>query len=246
MLTAQALDAIHRCAALSHQSTASVLSLPLLVPYAATTVTVPPGTNPRRRNGIVRLPNGLRHTTAARTVLDLSRVLDLPAAVAIADAALRRQVIDVATLEGRAAAATGRGCRQARQVAGLVDPRSGSVFESVTRVALELAGLGPVSAQFRLEPDGHPFDLALPWAQLLIECDSWEHHRRPAIFVLDRADANTIAATARWRLLRLVWSDVWPDPARAVRLVQAAVLAGSGRRVRVRRHRAASDNWRAC
>jgi very-short-patch-repair endonuclease len=174
--------------------------------------------------------DGALLTSPLRTAVDLARILPLAEAVAVVDASRRQRF-------GLVPEVRGPGALTVRRARGLSVPDSASPFESLVRVALIEARLAPVSTQFRLMRDGHPYDLALPWARVLVECDSWEHHSGRPVFVADRQYGN-VAAAAGWTLVRLIWSDVWPSPERAVALVRAAVLAGRGRRVRVRRTRA--------
>jgi very-short-patch-repair endonuclease len=225
---------------LSHESAAVPWAFPVLRPRPGPHVTVPPGGNAAIKGFMVHRShlaaddvvdlNGVLVTSQRRTAIDLARILPLSEAVVIFDVLRSRRLADVPTVRGP-------GSLTVRRAAELSVPDSGSPFESLVRVALLQAGFGPVSTQYRLDVDGHAYDLALPWAGVVIECDSWEHHSGRPAFVADRHHGN-VAAAEGWTVVRLVWRDVWPSPERAIALVRAAVLAGRGRRVRVRRTRA--------
>ena len=149
--------------------------------------------------------------------------------------------VPAAVARGAAAETRGAGRAVLRDAAELADARSGSAFESLVRVALLRARLGPVALQVRFDADDHAYDLALPWARVLIECDSWEHHRSRGTFVADRRFGNEVAARRGWALVRVVWAQVWPDPRPCIAAVEAAVAVSTGSRARQRRYRAQPD-----
>ncbi|WUJ72664.1 hypothetical protein OG809_05210 [Kribbella soli] len=109
---------------LSHVSAAKALALPLLVTPQKPHVVVPPKRHPRpgppavlhwadttseeRRNRITSLP---------RTVLDCSRILPFPEALAVADAALATGRLSQDELVAATAAMRGHGCLNARRAA---------------------------------------------------------------------------------------------------------------------------------
>jgi len=89
---------------------------------------------------VLHLPDGLRVTSHLRPVADLTRVLPVPEAVAVADAVLRDGQVTAAALVGLLSAARGYGSGGCRRVAALLDPLAGSVFESLLRAVLVLGG----------------------------------------------------------------------------------------------------------
>lgn len=144
---------------LSHASAAAAWGLPL--PWAALgTVHV---IQPRRKGGRSRagvcvhqaklgddacLRFGHRVTTLPRTLVDLGRSLDLGWAVAAMDDALHHQRCAHHELATALRDQAGRpGCRGAARAVALADHKSESVGESLSRVLLVQAGLGPDELQ---------------------------------------------------------------------------------------------------
>ena len=240
---------------LSHETAGLAWGLPVLQPRPGPHVLLDPGSTSYRAgivvhrgvlvDGDVQLHDGVPVTSPTRTVLDLARCLPLGEAVAVADAALRLGLTSRAALLDRAELFVGPGSAAARRTAFLSTHRAASPFESLARIALVEARLEPISVQFCLFEDGHPYDLALPSAGVLIECDGREFHQSEDAFGDDVRHGNASVGTRvaagplhGWALVRLLWGHVWPDSALAVRLVRAAVLTGEGPRVRKRRSRA--------
>lgn len=98
-------------------------------------------TAPLEPDEVVEL-DGLQVTSVARTVVDIARTVGFEQAVAVADAALHKHLVD----EGQPAdaverAAGRRGCPVARRVVAFADRRSESVGETRSRVAMHRAGL---------------------------------------------------------------------------------------------------------
>jgi hypothetical protein len=107
-----------------------------------------------RRSGVVLLHaaallpeeivtvDGLAVTSVPRTVVDLARSVGFDRAVAMADAALRREDIDRALLvEALGRAARRPGLATARRVVAFADGGAESVGESRSRIALARAGV---------------------------------------------------------------------------------------------------------
>lgn len=86
-------------------------------------------------------------TNGARTVVDLARHQSFPEAVAIGDAALRRQVPREELVHMLERASGRPGVAAARRVLALLDERSESPGESISRVVLHRMGLAPSSLQ---------------------------------------------------------------------------------------------------
>lgn len=110
----------------------------------------------------IEVKDGLRVTVLERTVVDAIRALPMEAALALADAAMRRVAWDAATQSYDTPAAeafrgrlwehlhrTGRrrGTKQARVVLELADGRAESPGESVARLYLLLLGFAPSRLQ---------------------------------------------------------------------------------------------------
>lgn len=171
--------------------------------------------------------DGVLVTTALRTVLDLCRSLPLPEAVAVADSALRRELVTVEELTAalcRLPAGVGR--QRVARVLGLVDPECGSVLESLARVLLVQAGLGPEQTQLVVRTAAGGWigrvDFAWPTARLVVEVDGFAFHADRASYRSDRRRGNALVL-AGWRLLRFSWEDVVAHPDEVVAAVREAL-----------------------
>jgi hypothetical protein len=137
-------------------------------------------------SGDVTEVSGLRCTTMDRTILDVAQRMPLEAAVASADAALRRVAVrdhrqqeEVAEdwrrgLLDRAARISTRGIRQARRVIAFADGRAQLPGESVSRLYLHRLGFRGIGLQTHvLGPDGEDYwtDFAFPEARVFGEFD---------------------------------------------------------------------------
>ncbi len=234
----EALERAGRHARLSHESAARALELELLDP-GSERITVP-----RNRSRLV-LPGwtvvrsdvppadraeveGLPVTAAARTVADLARVLPLTAAVVTADSALRREALTQAELAAALVDTHGRGAGQLRRVGALIDPLSGSVLETLTRMVLVGAGLHPITQH--VVRDGSVFvarvDFAWPALRLAVEADGFAYHSDREAYRRDRERLNQLERLG-WRVLRFTWEDVVHRPEHVVALVRECLRAAA-------------------
>lgn len=218
----------------SHDTAAQLWGLPL-VGEPASWVTVPrdrsrvaiPGWQVRRADlgaDDVVVIEGLRATTPLQTVLDLTMVLPLGAAVATADAALREGQCSLEELRSVLGRRLGRGAGRPRAVADMVDRSAESVLESLLRVILAQAGLRPRS-QFEVRDGGRVvarLDFAFPEVRLAVEADGFAHHADRASFRRDRERTNELERLG-WRVLRFTWEDVHRRPDHVVALVRACL-----------------------
>ena len=176
----------------------------------------------------VRVVGGMRVTSPVRTVLDLCLTRPLAAAVASADSAVRTGVVRVVDLR-RACAALPSGQQRSRvaRVLRLVDPRSGSVLESVCRVLFAEAGLPAPSTQFEVRRlDGlllGRVDFAWPAQRLVVETDGFAFHADRARYRSDRRRTNALVLDG-WQVLRFSWEDVVHHPDAVVAAVRLALL----------------------
>ncbi|MGH8893071.1 MAG: type IV toxin-antitoxin system AbiEi family antitoxin domain-containing protein [Actinomycetes bacterium] len=165
--------------------------------------------------GNTEVRRGLRVTTPLRTVLDCARVLPVSEAVVIADSAMRKGLVTVDELRAAAARTRGKNAPPVRRMARMVDPKSGSVLESLIRVLLLENGLAPDETQWVVRDDrGHAVarvDFVWPRARLVVEADGFEFHRERSDYRTDRRRANAFCRLD-WRLLRFSWEDVRFDP----------------------------------
>lgn len=104
--------------------------------------------------------DGLLVTAVARTVVDIARTAGFDAAVAVADSALHKHLVDAEELARAAHRCTGwPGAPQARQVVAVADGGSGSVGESRSRLAILRAGLPAPVLQWPVQGEGRVFEV---------------------------------------------------------------------------------------
>jgi very-short-patch-repair endonuclease len=127
----------------------------------------------------------------------------LPAleAVVVVDSAVRQGKARVSGLRSRL---RGPGSVEARRVLGLVDGSSGSLIETIMRLALRQAGL-TVRCQVGIDGVGRVDMVIDGW--LVIEVDGFAYHSERAQYRLDRARANALAVRG-YVLLRFTYEDV--------------------------------------
>jgi hypothetical protein len=235
---ATALGRAGRGAAVSHEAAAAVLGVELVDPPRRR-LTVPrnrsrivvPGWEVHRSDlagSEVEVVDDLRVASGPRTVADLCRVLPTAHAVVAADSALRQGLCGVAELGLERA--FGRGCDRLRRVGRLVDPRSGSVLESLLRVLLVTAGLPRPVSQYVIRDSGGAFvgrvDFCWPAARLVVEADGYAFHSDRAAYRHDRRRLNELERLG-WRTLRFSWEDVVDRPEQVVALVGECLAAAA-------------------
>lgn len=167
--------------------------------------------------------HGLPATTMARTLIDLGRRLRLPDSVAIADMALRADLLTIAELgEAVRRLRRHRNVARVRRMVELVAPEAESPMESRLRILLLEAGLPPPEVQVNLyAADGEWLaraDLFYRDAALIIEYDGETHQHTVAE---DNRRQNRVV-NAGYTLLRFTASDLRGNPHGVVAQVQAA------------------------
>jgi very-short-patch-repair endonuclease len=153
---------------------------------------------------------GIPVTTAARTIIDLSGRLDVPALGRLTDEGLRRRLFrieELAECASRLRSARGRRMKVVHAVLRLriagYDPGESGFEARVASVLTKLQGAPPVVHQHPVCIGGRNYriDLAHPTLLLAHECDGWSFHNTRTAFSNDRARANDLAA-AGWTVLR--------------------------------------------
>jgi very-short-patch-repair endonuclease len=116
----------------------------------------------------------------------------------------------------------GPGRKRFERVVEGVDPKAGSVLESLLRVLLGDHGLLPPQTQYRFENAARDFigrlDFAWPDLCLALETEGFEFHSRRAEHRLDCQRHNALASQGWW-LLRFTWDDVVFHPDEVVATV---------------------------
>ena len=167
------------------------------------------------RAGDVCVLRGVRVTSPLRTALDIARTESTEYGVAIVDAFMRAGLFSAEEFAAVALRSAGPGRVRILRVVTLVDAKSGSILESLTRVLLWRHGLAPECSQyeFRHRRSGWVgyLDFAWPSVRAALECDGYEYHADRTTFQRDRRRWSAINRTD-WRLGVVTWFDVMCDP----------------------------------
>lgn len=235
-----ALLAVGGRAAISHTTAAKAFGWDLLHPDEQIHVTVArdrsrvtvPGVTVHRR---VLRPDSLTHrqplvlTDPVGTVLDLAAWLPFRDAVVAADAALRCHDVRHGELVAALVRRRHWGHHpRIRDVVSACDARSGSMPETVARLAFAQAGLPTPATQLQIRDESGTLiavaDFGWEDQRVVVEIDGVAYHSDPTAFRRDRARQNDLV-TADWRVLRFTASDALNFPDRVADQV-ARVLAG--------------------
>jgi hypothetical protein len=219
--------------AVSHSSAANLLDLPTL----------------RARDGLVhvtkagapraRVRHGIKHHQAtyapeqvvmrfgapvldlARTALDIGREFGFVHGVCAVDSA-RQLGVSLTDLEAALAAMwQWPNVRAARAALDFSDPGAESLGESMSRILIDEAGLGPIQTQFEIRDDGRSARCDLRVGRQLYEFDGYVKYHRPEAGGLATRSADEVVWAEKQRqdwlagfelgMSRIVWSDLWGD-----------------------------------
>ena len=161
--------------------------------------------------------DGLRITTPARTIADLS--LSMPAAE-LQRLIEETQLRNLATREKLAA--YGHGRPALRQALAAFDEPQLTRSEAERRLVelIRAAGLPRPRTNARVE--GLEVDVVWPEQRLVVEVDGYAFHGSRAAFERDRRrDARLL--TAGYRVLRITWRQLTEEPQRVVATLAAAL-----------------------
>lgn len=176
--------------------------------------------------------DGLAATTPARSVVDLACVLPLPDAVAVGDASLRLRAELTDMLAVLERIGPRRGIASARRTLELLDPRSESYGESVSRVRMiELGVLEPVP-QVRIYDRHRRFvgrvDFAWPELGVVGEFDGRVKYGRdldpeadPNQTLWDEKVREDVLRELGWLVVRWTWADLHRPDAWIARLTRS-------------------------
>jgi hypothetical protein len=219
------LEAVRVNGYLSHASAAEAWGLDLISPPSVPHIAVPhnrPAPHIKavlhriRSDELVETAhNPWPVTTIERTLVDCARTMPFADALAIADSALRRRLVDWHVLTRLAEDVRGPGASAVRRALLAADGRSASIGESLTRAAALDAGLPPPELQYKLQlPGGRLAYLDLAWrryggrvVRLGVEFDGRSSHGSDGAFVADRRRRNRIE-TIGWGLLEITMIHV--------------------------------------
>lgn len=186
--------------------------------------------------------DGLLVTSPARTVIDIGRTAGFDAAVAVADSALHKHLVDPDELARAARRCAGwPGAPQARQVVAVADGDSDSVGESRSRLAIARAGLPAPILQWKVEGNGRVYEVDFGWPELCTvgEFDGLSKYGRLLRPGQDPAEA-VVAEKLRedeirdldLRVVHWIWADLDGFDPVAERLCRAFAASPAGARWR--------------
>jgi len=165
---------------------------------------------------------GVHATTPEATAVRVAGALSGDDAVAAVDQLVQAGA-DLPEVRWLACAATGAGCRRAREVVALADGRAESPQESRLRLIIGGSRLPDPVAQYQVRAAGRfvaRVDFAWPEQRLALEYDGlW--HSEPGQFARDRERLNRLTA-AGWRVLFVTAADL-RSPERLVARVAVAL-----------------------
>lgn len=218
-------------AALSHDSAARALQLPMLRPKTPLSHVTRSGVLGTRTEWGVKhhlgreapaetLPLGpLTVTGLARTSLDIAREHGFQAGVVAIDAARRRGATQRQFELELARMTRWPWVTVARRAWHFSDPGAESIAESLGRVFVDEAGLGEVSTQFAVDLDGRVVWCDLRVGCHLIEVDGRVKYRRVEEGGVATTDPGEVLWAEKLRerdvcsrglgMSRLVWGDFW-------------------------------------
>lgn len=155
-------------------------------------------------------------TTPVRTALDIARSMPVTHSVASIDSMMRTGLLTKSDLAAAAVALPPAPGRQlAITVADLVDARAESIFESLSRVRMAVAGLPIPTPQLNIcDRDGlwiARVDFAWEELRIILECDGYEYHGNRDAFERDRR-RWTALTRAGWKVAVVTWRDLMEEP----------------------------------
>lgn len=212
---------------LSHLAAAEHWGLPVLLPPDAVHVSVPHGSRPAPVDGVryhwcTLAPDEVAEgaTTPLRTVLDCATGLSFREALAVADAALRADLVDEGDLWQAAHRRRGPGSRRCRRVVRTASPEAANPFESALRAVVVEAELPGFVPQHRIAAGTlrAQVDLADPRLRLAVEGDSYTYHGTRGAFVRDCRRYDELVR-AGWTVLRFTWEHVMFEPSWVAALI---------------------------
>ena len=171
---------------------------------------------------------GIPVTTPARTILDLAAMLGRRPLERVLDRTELLELTDYPAL--RAIAHAHPGHRGARKLQSTLDTHHAGT--TLTRSHLEERFLtlcrehGLPAPLVNSWPSGKEVDFRFPGHALIVEADSWTHHRSREAFENDRA-RDALRTRAGYRTLRFTYRQLADDPA----AVAATVAPPSERRL---------------
>jgi very-short-patch-repair endonuclease/predicted transcriptional regulator of viral defense system len=174
----------------------------------------------------IAIENGIQVTSVARTILDLASIVDVRRVERALERAEKLDLFDLREIEETCRRAHGhRGLKNLRRALALYVP------DQLTRSDLE-RDLRDLCRQHGIEPPrmnaivaGYEVDAWWPDASLIVELDSWEHHRTRAAFEADRI-RDTDLKLAGFEVIRVTWRRLHDAPEQVLESIRRALRNG--------------------
>jgi len=168
--------------------------------------------------------DGIRCTSATRTIIDLAARLDGEALEAAFESARRVGLTAPSALASRAAVLCGRGRAGSTLVRHLLAVLEHRPLESRLEVktARLLRAHGLRAPANQLPVGRFRLDYAWPMLLLAVECDGFEHHGQRLLWKRDRRRIAELESMG-WRLIHVTWDDVTNHPDETVSRIRSAV-----------------------
>jgi predicted transcriptional regulator of viral defense system len=170
--------------------------------------------------------DGIPCTTVARTLLDLAAVVSAPDLARAIEGAEKRRVYDGNQVEAALARAPnhpGTAPLRAALVAYSEPPPTREEFERRAFEVFAQAGLGRPQVNVLVETSQEQLEVDFCWPdrRLIVEADSWEHHKTRAAFERDRRRDQLLTAMG-WTVVRVTWRQLKHAPEEVIAAVGAA------------------------
>jgi very-short-patch-repair endonuclease len=173
--------------------------------------------------------DGLRCTSATRTLLDLAAVVPYETLEAATMSALRYHTTSLSAL-GEQLERLGPRRRGARAVRRLIADNAGlrpaeSVLEVKLSALLRSADFPPFERQIEVvgqDGRGYRIDAGWPDLRVGVEADGFEFHDNELRRKRDRRRVGAIEATG-WQLLIVTWDDIVSTPERTIDRIRLAI-----------------------
>src|SRR3954447_19996662 len=170
--------------------------------------------------------DGIPMTSLARTLLDNAEVLPMRQVIRMIEAAERRQVFDLRALERLLARSHGRhGVKPLRVALGELNGEPARVNSDSGR---ELIGFRDdhdiPRPELNVIVEGYEVDALWRRAKLVVELDSWSHHRGRTAFENDRVKLATLQL-AGYVVLPITWRRLEREPEEVARQIKLRVAA---------------------
>jgi very-short-patch-repair endonuclease len=169
--------------------------------------------------GDVVTVDGIRCTSATRTIIDCAALLDDELLEAAFEQARRMGLTSVVALARRADELCGRGRPGSARLERLLGVQRIGERGLESRLEVKLARLlrrSALPAPVRQHPVGrYRLDFAWPAFRVACECDGFEHHGARLAWKRDRGRLAAIEA-ARWRVVQVTWDDVTREAAQTL------------------------------